>query len=132
MTSFNDKLEKRKYESNIVIKIGSVYYSQKQPDSGLKIDENKVGIVLNVSVSPVKYDILRSSTPITTINFGLLASGTFDSTPNCSCSKQGATLDEDARADATTTTNVNLYGIVSSTGLALTSFDCELICVGGK
>lgn len=61
-----------------------------------------------------------------------LNSGSFGSTPNCSCSLQGSTLDEIARVDATSATNVNLYGIKPSDGTALASFDCELICVGDK
>jgi hypothetical protein len=56
----------------------------------------------------------------------------FNSAPRCWAEIKGSNLDEKAKADGTSATNINLYGVKPSDGSALTSFDAEVFCKGNR
>ena len=49
---------------NYVVKIGSTFFSKHPVDSGLVIDADKIGMVDNFTVEPVRLDLTRVKTPI--------------------------------------------------------------------
>lgn len=58
--------------------------------------------------------------------------GMWSGTPVCVANAKGATLDQTVRIDATSSTAFSLYCIVASTGVAATTCDASVICVGPK
>jgi hypothetical protein len=72
MASFQSKLSKLKYETNVIVSINGVYYSQKTPDSGVNILTEHIGIVSDVSISGVSVDILKAKTSVGNVSFSLL------------------------------------------------------------
>jgi len=70
--NFLAELQNTNFRGNLVVSIDGTYFSQYQPDSGLVVDANKVGLVDNAKINGVTLDIRRANTPIATINFDLL------------------------------------------------------------
>ncbi len=75
MTSYNDSLLDKKFRPNIVVLIKGEYFSVHQPDSGLVVDSDKVGMVKSLVINPTTVDPSRPSTTISTISFSLLDKG---------------------------------------------------------
>jgi len=71
LSIFSESLASSKYESNIVIKIGSTYFAQKDV-SGVSIDAENIGLVLDANINPEKYDILNAKTNVSGSSFSLL------------------------------------------------------------
>ncbi len=69
--TFSSELLNRQQQVNLVIRIGSVYYSNFQPDSGLTVDADKIGLLKNVKINGIKIDIKRVQTNINTLSFNL-------------------------------------------------------------
>lgn len=72
MTIFSKKIAKRKFEVNIVIRVGTMYFTLREPDSGLLIPVEHVGLVLDASITPTTFDITKAKTSISNMNFSLL------------------------------------------------------------
>lgn len=72
MTTYIESLPTKKYVSNIVILLSGKYFSMAQPDSGLVVDSDKVGLVKSLVVNPTTIDPSRASTTISSISFSLL------------------------------------------------------------
>lgn len=70
--NFLTELQNVRFRGNIIVSIDGTYFSQYLPDSGLAIDDNKVGLLDNARINGVSIDIRRANTPISTINFDLL------------------------------------------------------------
>jgi len=62
--NFLTEAAKKNFSANVIVKIGSDYFGQYQPDSGLTIDSDKLGLVDKVSTSAVKLDIRNAKTPL--------------------------------------------------------------------
>lgn len=69
--TYSTDIATKAYQQNIVIKIGSTYFGSYQPDSGLTIDSDKVGVVKSVNVNPTILDIRRVNTSISAFRFTL-------------------------------------------------------------
>jgi len=72
MTTFANKVIKRKFESNVVVKVGTQYFSQRQPDSGLSIPAAHIGLVLDASITPTSLEITNAKTSVSSMTFSLL------------------------------------------------------------
>lgn len=72
MSSYVDELSKDKYVPNVVIQLKGVYFSIRQPDSGLTIDADKVGSVTSINISPTQIDPFRPDSAINNYSFKLL------------------------------------------------------------
>lgn len=70
--NFLDELDSPIFRGNVVVSIDGTYFSQYQPDSGLTVDSDKLGLVDNAKINGVALDIRKANTPIATINFDLL------------------------------------------------------------
>ncbi len=75
MTTYSEALVDKKFRPNIVVYLKGEYFSVHQPDSGLTIDSDKVGMVKSLVLNPTTVDPSRPSTTISTINFSLLDKG---------------------------------------------------------
>lgn len=62
----------KKFVSNIVIKIGSLYFAMKSPDSGLTIADPYNKMVLGLTLNTASIDIKRVNTTIASYTFKLL------------------------------------------------------------
>jgi len=69
---FDIRLNDKRFQSNIVLKIGSNYYSQYQVDAGLTIDSERLGLVHNATISGATVDFRDVKTSIKTVSFSLL------------------------------------------------------------
>lgn len=65
-----DEFKTKDFQTNTVIKIGDDYYSEKQVDSGLIIDDDKL-VVDRPKINGVKLDIRKVNTPIGSSSFVL-------------------------------------------------------------
>lgn len=72
MTTYLDSLSDKNFKPNIVVYFMGAYFSVHQPDSGLTIDADKVGLVKSLVVNPTTVDPSRASTTISSITFSLL------------------------------------------------------------
>lgn len=70
--NFLTELDKNQFAGNVVLKIGSTYFSQHAIDSGLAVDADKIGLILNVSINGVTLDLRDVKSPISTLDFSLL------------------------------------------------------------
>ena len=70
--NFLAELQNTSFQGNLIVSIDGTYFSQYQPDSGLVIDADKLGLVDNAKINGVTLDIRKANTPIATINFDLL------------------------------------------------------------
>jgi hypothetical protein len=70
--SFNTEILREDLQVNVVVKIDGVYYAQKQPDSGLVIDSDKVIVDDGPNVNGTKVDVRNVKTPIGSFSFKLL------------------------------------------------------------
>lgn len=70
--TYETELLNKEFQLNIVIKIGAEYYSQYQVDSGLTIDADKLGTVMNVRLNPDTVDIRNVKTTLPSVSFSLL------------------------------------------------------------
>ena len=69
--SFTTELVNKQFQTNMIIKIGSVYYSQFAVDSGLSVDSDKIGVVKNVKISPTRVDVRKVRSTVASVNFDL-------------------------------------------------------------
>lgn len=67
-TPLQIELNKKNFSLNTVVKIGDDFYSEKQVDSGLVIDDDKI-IIDRPKIGGVKIDIRKVNTPIGTASF---------------------------------------------------------------
>lgn len=67
---YSEELLKDAKSVNVVLKIGSDYFAQRLPDSGLVIDSNHL-IVDDPQINGVDVDIRQASTPVGSLNFKL-------------------------------------------------------------
>lgn len=72
--SFDTEAVKKDLEVNVVVKINGVYYAEKQPDSGLVIDADKL-VIDRPQINGVNVEVRRVSTPIGTFAFQLKENG---------------------------------------------------------
>lgn len=72
MSDYVDGLSKSNFVPNIVILFAGEYFAIRQPDSGLAIKPEYVGLVKRVQISPTRIDPLRPSNTISSSSFSLL------------------------------------------------------------
>lgn len=72
MPSYIDTLSDRNIRPNIVVFLKGKYFAVYQPDSGLVVDDDKVGLVKSLTINPTTVDPARPSTTISSISFALL------------------------------------------------------------
>ena len=70
--NFLTELQNTTFQGNLVVSIDGTYFSQYQPNSGLVIDADKLGLVDNAKINGVTLDIRKANTPIATVDFDLL------------------------------------------------------------
>jgi hypothetical protein len=68
-------LPQKNYIPNVVILLRGEYFSIRQPDSGLTVDADKVGIVSSLAINPTSIDPFRATTAINSNSFKLLDRG---------------------------------------------------------
>jgi len=62
----------KQYQQNLIIKIGSDYFGSYQPDSGLTIDSDKVGVIESVQLAPTTIDVRYVNMSVASIVFTLV------------------------------------------------------------
>lgn len=72
MTTYAVEEAKKAFRKNMVVQIGSDYFADQQPDSGLTIDADKLGILKHVRIAPTEVDVREAATTIDTFSFELL------------------------------------------------------------
>ena len=72
--NFLTALTDTEFRGNVVISVDGTFFSQYQPDSGLVIDADKLGLVDQATINGVSLDIRRANTPIATVGFNLVDS----------------------------------------------------------
>jgi len=87
LSSFIDTISEKKFITNVVIKLRGVYYSIRQPDSGLTIPKPLNRAVSSLNLNPTSIDPLRPTTTINNSSFRILdkngsLSADFASNPN--------------------------------------------------
>ncbi len=65
-------LDTNKFILNGILQINGEFYGEAQPDSGLVIDADKVGVINNISINGLKVDLRTVQSSISTLNFELL------------------------------------------------------------
>lgn len=70
--SYETELLNKQYTQNIVLKIGADYYSDYQVDSGLTVDADKIGLIINVKTPATTFDIKTINSTTQTLQFELL------------------------------------------------------------
>lgn len=68
-------LEEKNYELNIIIEFAGQYFGMHNPDSGLVIPSQNLGVVSSLNVNPTSIDPERATTTINTSSFSLLDKG---------------------------------------------------------
>lgn len=71
-TSFNTQLNSPAFQGNLVLEIDGVFYSQYQVDTGLVVDANKVGVIVDVRISGSTVNLETVSTSISKVSMQLL------------------------------------------------------------
>lgn len=72
MATYLEELAKNKYIPNIVIFYAGVYIAMRQPDSGLVVDSQYVGLISRVSINPTSIDPIRPGMAFNSSSFTLL------------------------------------------------------------
>lgn len=76
MTTYVTDVATKNYKQNIVIEFDDgttqTYFSTYQPDSGLTVDSDKVGLLRRATVSPTKVDVKSVNTTIANSSFELV------------------------------------------------------------
>lgn len=72
MTTYLESLTDKNILPNVVINLLGSYYSIRQPDSGLTIDDDKVGTVSALTINPTQIDPFRPSVTASSYSFKLL------------------------------------------------------------
>ncbi len=72
MASYVESLSSNKYIPNIIFLFKGEYYGMRQPNSGLVLDADKVGIVAGLTVNPTSIDPFRASSTINSYSWKLL------------------------------------------------------------
>lgn len=72
MSYISRQLSQQQYRVNVILKIGDDYYGMYQPDWGITIDDDKLGLITALSVNPIQVDIRDVKTSISTLSFSLL------------------------------------------------------------
>lgn len=67
--SFNDEAEKEDFQINVVIKIGTEYFSNYQIDSGLVVPSENIGLLNKVTINPTTVDIRNVNTTTASLTF---------------------------------------------------------------
>lgn len=70
--NFEAALQNNQFSGNLVAEIDGVYFSQYQVDTGLVVDDNKLGVLDGATVNGVAIDIRRANTPIATIGLKIV------------------------------------------------------------
>lgn len=70
--TYASQLDVRNYVGNVIVKMGGVYFSIRQPDSGLAVDPAYNGLVNSVVINPTQIDIRRVSSTISNFSFKLV------------------------------------------------------------
>ena len=70
--SYASQLDARNYVGNVIVLMGGVYFSIRQPDSGLVIEPAYNGLVNSVVINPTQIDIRRVSSTISNFSFKLV------------------------------------------------------------
>jgi hypothetical protein len=72
LSDYLDGIAKTDYVPNIVIYFAGEYFATRQPDSGLVIDAEYLGLITRATINPTAIDPLRASTTFNTSSFTLL------------------------------------------------------------
>lgn len=72
MTTYLESLPEKKFVPNIVVRLLGEYFSIRQPDRGLVVDDDKNGLVATVTVNPTAIDPFRATTTISNYSLRLL------------------------------------------------------------
>lgn len=73
MTTYTDNITTNKtFTGNYIIRFNGLDFGAHQPDSGLTIDADKVGTVIQLRVNEQRVDLRRVNTNISSITFGIL------------------------------------------------------------
>ena len=78
--SFDTEAAKLDSVVNLIIKIDGIYFAQRQIDSGLVIDSDKLGLIRRAKISGNSVDIRKVKTSIASLTFDLLDKNGFMST----------------------------------------------------
>jgi len=70
--SFDTEAEDLNSQINLVLKIDSVYFAQRDVDSGLSVDADKIGLMRTVKISGNSVDIRKVKTSLSTLTFSLI------------------------------------------------------------
>ncbi len=70
--SYIDSLDNKAFVPNIVLRIKSQYFSTHQPDSGLVVSSQYVGLLTAVNINPTSIDPFRASTSVNNYSVTLL------------------------------------------------------------
>ena len=70
--SYASQLDARNYVGNVIVLMGGVYFSIRQPDSGLVVEPAYNGLVNSVVINPTQIDIRRVSSTISNFSFKLV------------------------------------------------------------
>ena len=72
MTNYETELLEKKFQVNIVIRFLGEYFAIRQPDTGLTIDDDKVGVIAGLTVNPTTIDLKRVSSTIASYGIKLI------------------------------------------------------------
>lgn len=72
VTYLSNIISEKKYQNNVIIKIGAKYYGMTEPDSGLAISDIYKNAVTSLVLNPTEIDIRRVTTSISSFTFRLL------------------------------------------------------------
>ena len=70
--NFLAELANSNFRTNIVVSIDGTFFSKYQPDAGLVVDNNKIGLIDRANINGVTLDIRKANTPIASIGFSIL------------------------------------------------------------
>ena len=72
MSLLTELQSSKTHQINIVIELDGVNYSKYQPDSGLTVDSENIGLIKSFSISPSKIDIRRANQTVASASFTML------------------------------------------------------------
>ena len=67
--SYDSHLADENFQKNVIIEVGGVYFGDNQPDFGLRLDADKVGVISDLVFNASNIDIKGNSTSIGTISW---------------------------------------------------------------
>lgn len=70
--NFNSQVQETEFRGNLILEIDGVMYAQHEPDSGVVIDADKIGLVNSVDISGTTIDFERVKTSIPNVTIRLL------------------------------------------------------------